>query len=91
MELIKYWQLINHGVAHEVSGNLMKDVAEFFKQPLEAKREFSQPPGSLEGYGQAFVASEEQRLDWADMLYLQVQPSESRYLKLWPTHPESFR
>ncbi|KAK3147199.1 hypothetical protein QOZ80_3BG0279370 [Eleusine coracana subsp. coracana] len=29
-----FFQLINHGVPNEVTGNLTKDVAEFFKQPL---------------------------------------------------------
>uniref|UniRef100_A0A0A9H3I8 Fe2OG dioxygenase domain-containing protein n=1 Tax=Arundo donax TaxID=35708 RepID=A0A0A9H3I8_ARUDO len=87
-----FFQLINnHGVADEMTGNLMSDIVEFFKQPLEAKKECSQQPDSLEGYGQAFVVSEDQKLDWADMLYLQVQPSESRDLRFWPTRPASFR
>ncbi|TVU46997.1 hypothetical protein EJB05_06571 [Eragrostis curvula] len=85
-----FFQLINHGVPYEVAGNLMNDVAEFVKQPLEAKKAWSQQPGSLEGYGQAFVMSEDQRLDWGDMLYLQVQPAASRDLRFWPTHPASF-
>ncbi|XP_062215552.1 2-oxoglutarate-dependent dioxygenase 11-like isoform X1 [Phragmites australis] len=85
------FQLVNHGVPDEVTRNLMSDIAEFFKLPLEAKKECSQQPGSLEGYGQAFVVSEDQKLDWADMLYLQVQPSASRDFRFWPTHPASFR
>ena len=55
-------QLINHGLPEEVTGNLMDDVVEFFKQPLEDK-ECSQQAGSLEGYGQAFVVSDDQKLD----------------------------
>ncbi|GJN07833.1 hypothetical protein PR202_ga25699 [Eleusine coracana subsp. coracana] len=86
-----FFQLINHGVPCEVVGNLMRDVDEFLKQPLKVKKAFSQQPGSIEGYGQAFVVSEEQKLDWGDMLYLQVQPSESRDLRFWPNHPSSFR
>ncbi|KAL6648121.1 hypothetical protein ACP70R_012345 [Stipagrostis hirtigluma subsp. patula] len=86
-----FFQLINHGVPDEVIGNLMSDVVEFFKQPLEAKKACSQLPSSHEGYGQAFVVSDDQKLDWADMMYLQVQPSESRDLRFWPTHPPSFR
>ncbi|XP_021312272.1 S-norcoclaurine synthase 1 isoform X2 [Sorghum bicolor] len=61
-----------------------------FFQPLDAKKECSQHAGSLEGYGQAFVVSEDQKLDWADMLYLQVHPSESRDMRFWPTRPASF-
>jgi len=84
-------QLINHGVPDEVIGNLMRDVAEFFDLPLEAKKEWAQRPDSVQGYGQAFVVSEDQKLDWADMLHLQLQPSESRDLRVWPTRPHSFR
>jgi isopenicillin N synthase-like dioxygenase len=83
-------QLINHGVPDKVIGNLKSDIVEFLKQPLEAKKECSQHAGSLEGYGQAFVVSEDQKLDWADMLYLQVHPSESRDMRFWPTRPASF-
>ncbi|CAN6289404.1 unnamed protein product [Urochloa humidicola] len=86
-----FFQLINHGVPDEVIGNLRNDVVEFFKQPLEDKKECSQKADSLEGYGQAFVVSDNQTLDWADMLYLQVHPSESRELRFWPTRPASFR
>ncbi|CAN6300860.1 unnamed protein product [Urochloa humidicola] len=86
-----FFQLINHGLPEEVIGNLVNDVEEFFKQPLEDKKECSQQSDSLEGYGQAFVVSEDQKLDWADMLYLQVHPSESRDPRFWPTRPASFR
>ncbi|CAD6211240.1 unnamed protein product [Miscanthus lutarioriparius] len=86
-----FFQLINHGVPDEVIANLMKDVVGFLKQPLESKKECAQQAGSLEGYGQAFVVSEDQKLDWADMFYLQVHPSESRDMRFWPTRPASFR
>jgi hypothetical protein len=86
-----FFQLVNHGVPDEVIGNLMSDVAGFFKQPLEAKKECAQQADSLEGYGQAFVVSDDQKLDWADMLYVQVQPCESRDTRFWPTRPASFR
>ncbi|RLN42595.1 S-norcoclaurine synthase 1-like [Panicum miliaceum] len=85
-----FFQLINHGLPEEVTGDLMDDVVEFFKQPLEDKKECSQQADSLEGYGQAFVVSDDQKLDWADMLYLQVHPTESRDLRFWPTRPASF-
>ncbi|KAF0928707.1 hypothetical protein E2562_006130 [Oryza meyeriana var. granulata] len=90
----QYWgffQLINHGVPDEVIANLRNNLVEFFSQPLDAKKECSQLPNSLEGYGQGFVGSNDQKLDWADMLYLQVQPSDSRDLRFWPTYPASFR
>nr|AAL79785.1 putative ethylene-forming enzyme [Oryza sativa Japonica Group] len=71
----QYWgffQLINHGVPEEVIENFRSNIIEFFSLPLDAKKEYSQLPNSLEGYGQTFVFSEDQKLDWGDMLYLQV-------------------
>uniref|UniRef100_J3N4U5 Fe2OG dioxygenase domain-containing protein n=1 Tax=Oryza brachyantha TaxID=4533 RepID=J3N4U5_ORYBR len=90
----QYWgffQLINHGVQDEVIANLKHDIVDFFRQPLDAKEEYSQLPNSLEGYGHGFVFSEDQKLDWADMLYLQVHPSNARDLRFWPTSPALFR
>jgi len=86
-----FFQLINHGVPDEVICNLREDIAEFFNLPLETKKAYSQLPNGLEGYGQVFVVSEEQKLDWADMFYLVVRPNEARDLRFWPAHPPSFR
>jgi isopenicillin N synthase-like dioxygenase len=78
-------------VPDEVIANLKRDIVDFFSQPLDTKKEYTQLPNSLEGYGQSFVFSEDQKLDWADMLYLHVHPSDSRDLRFWPTSPASFR
>uniref|UniRef100_A0A0D9XMD6 Fe2OG dioxygenase domain-containing protein n=1 Tax=Leersia perrieri TaxID=77586 RepID=A0A0D9XMD6_9ORYZ len=90
----QYWgffQLINHGVPDEVIANFKRDVVDFFSQPLDAKEEYKQLPNSIEGYGHAFVFSDDQKLDWADQLYVQVHPRDSRDLRFWPTSPASFR
>jgi hypothetical protein len=79
-------------VPDEVIQDVSRDVSEFFKLPLEARQEYAQLPESgLEGYGQAFVFSETQKLDWSDMLYLMVRPTESRDMRFWPAQPPSFR
>ncbi|KAF8697909.1 hypothetical protein HU200_035406 [Digitaria exilis] len=67
------------------------DMTEFFKQPLEAKKVYSMEPGNLEGYGQHFVVSENQKLDWADLFYLILCPKDSRNMRFWPNSPASFR
>ncbi|CAL9125204.1 unnamed protein product [Musa textilis] len=67
------------------------DIVEFFKLPLEEKKAFAQLPNSLEGYGQAFVVSDDQKLDWADMMYLITRPLQSRNIDLWPSQPLTFR
>ncbi|KAK1271779.1 S-norcoclaurine synthase 1 [Acorus gramineus] len=67
------------------------EVREFFRQPLEVKEAHAQLPGDIEGYGQAFVVSDEQKLDWADMIYLKTRPLDLRNMRFWPTQPPSFR
>ncbi|TVU21274.1 hypothetical protein EJB05_30901, partial [Eragrostis curvula] len=55
-----------------------------FQLPLEAKGAYAQLPDIVEGYGQAFVLSETQKLDWADMIYLMLRPAEARNMRFWP-------
>ncbi|KAJ6824393.1 S-norcoclaurine synthase 1-like [Iris pallida] len=86
-----FFQLVNHGVSEELMERVKADVEGFFRLPLEAKEECAQLPGGLEGYGQAFVVSEEQKLDWGDMLFLLSQPQSYKTLKFWPTSPPTFR
>lgn len=69
----------------------LSEVDEFFKLPLEDKRKFGQLEGDIEGYGQAFVASNEQKLDWADVFYLSTLPTDLRKPHLLPQLPQSFR
>uniref|UniRef100_K3XSC6 Fe2OG dioxygenase domain-containing protein n=1 Tax=Setaria italica TaxID=4555 RepID=K3XSC6_SETIT len=83
-------QLVNHGVPDEVLQDVKRDITEFFNLPLEAKKAHAQVPGGLEGYGQAFVFSETQKLDWADMIYLMISPREERDPRFWPARPPSF-
>ncbi|GJN32084.1 hypothetical protein PR202_gb20558 [Eleusine coracana subsp. coracana] len=87
-----FFQLINHGVPDEVLQDMKRDATEFFKLPLDVKKVHAQLPESpVEGYGQSFVLSETQKLDWADILYLMLRPSESRDMRFWPLQPPSFR
>ncbi|KAK1307250.1 S-norcoclaurine synthase 1 [Acorus calamus] len=86
-----FFHLINHGVGGEVIEKIKRDVKEFFKLPLEVKEAHFQLSDSVEGYGQSFVVSREQRLDWADMLSLRIKPISSRRMRFWPTQPTSFR
>lgn len=83
--------MINHGVSTELVERMKSDIVGFFNLPLETKRQFAQQPGQLEGYGQLFVVSEEQKLDWGDVLYLNTLPIDSRNLRFWPDVPSSFR
>ncbi|WVZ91275.1 hypothetical protein U9M48_037466 [Paspalum notatum var. saurae] len=86
-----FFQLVNHGVPDEIIANVKRDIQEFFKLPLEVKNAYAQRPGDLQGYGQVFVVSEDQKLDWSDRFAIYAQPPEARDLSYWPTHPHSFR
>lgn len=85
-----FFQLINHGALEEIE-KMKKVTEEFFKLPLEERMLCAQPPNCSEGYGQAFVLSEDQKLDWGDMLYLLPLPVSTRKMNLWPKTPSSFR
>ncbi|KAL8248926.1 hypothetical protein R6Q59_005794 [Mikania micrantha] len=86
-----FFQLINHGVSCSLLEKLKKETQEFFKLPLEEKNKFGQKPGDLEGFGQAFVVSEEQKLDWSDMFTMITLPSGLRKPHLLPKLSHSFR
>ena len=78
-------QVTNHGM----EASLIDASREFFRQPLQEKQKHSNMIDGkhfqLEGYGNDWVPSEEQVLDWTDRLYLKVEPQEDRKLDLWPT------
>eukprot|EP01018_Ginkgo_biloba_P008654 Gb_05888 [translate_table: standard] len=79
-----FFQLINHGVPCSLMDKIKTSTRQFFDLPLEEKRRYGPEPGDLEGYGQAFVVSEEQKLDWGDMMYPLVKPTPTRNMRLWP-------
>jgi isopenicillin N synthase-like dioxygenase len=84
-------QVLNHGVPEEVMVSIKRDIQEFFELPLDVKNAYAQTPGDLQGYGQAYVFSNDQKLDWSDMLGIISQPPPARDMKHWPTQPLTFR
>jgi len=86
-----FFQLINHGVPDDVIQGMKANIEAFFGLPAETKQQFAQERGQLEGYGQLFVVSEDQKLDWADILYLNTQPPEHRNRRFWPDKPDTLR
>ena len=65
--------------------------AECFNLPLEVKKKYEMAETDVEGFGNAFVISEEQKLDWSDGFSLIVYPPEIRNLKKWPLIVPGFR
>ncbi|CAN1767800.1 S-norcoclaurine synthase 1 [Linum perenne] len=88
-----FFQVINHGVTEEVVQRMKMDVEEFFNQPLQEKMSCAQLPNALgfEGYGHSFVSSDEHKLSWGDILYIQSLPVNGRNMRFWPKVPSSFR
>ncbi|XP_059623724.1 oxoglutarate-dependent flavonoid 7-O-demethylase 1-like [Cornus florida] len=86
-----FFQLINHGVSSSLMEKVKIEIQEFFRLPIEEKKKYSQEPGDLEGFGQAFVVSEEQKLDWADLFYMVSLPTHLRKPHLFPKLPLPFR
>ncbi|XP_019460641.1 PREDICTED: protein SRG1-like isoform X3 [Lupinus angustifolius] len=86
-----FFQLTNHGVNPLLVENVKIGVQEFFNLPMEEKKKLWQKPGDLEGFGQLFVVSEEQKLDWADLFYINTLPSYTRNPHLLPNIPQPFR
>ncbi|GMH19425.1 hypothetical protein Nepgr_021266 [Nepenthes gracilis] len=86
-----FFQLIKHGVNSSLVEKLKKGVEEFFNLPIEEKNKYNQLPGDVEGFGQAFVVSEEQKLDWGDMFYIITLPTNIRKPHLLPNLPLQLR
>ncbi|KAM7505896.1 hypothetical protein LguiB_004800 [Lonicera macranthoides] len=86
-----FFQLIKHGVSSSVVEKVKMETQEFFKLPMEEKKRYWQKEGDIEGFGQAFVVSEEQKLDWADIFFLATLPPHFRKPHLFPMLPLPFR
>ncbi|KAL6971304.1 hypothetical protein U1Q18_030983 [Sarracenia purpurea var. burkii] len=85
-----FFQVKNHGIDVDLLGSMEKVATDFFMLPLEEKQKYPMAPGTIQGYGQAFIFSEEQKLDWCNMFALGVEPHSIRVPKLWPTNPPKF-
>ncbi|XP_077232607.1 oxoglutarate-dependent flavonoid 7-O-demethylase 1-like [Tasmannia lanceolata] len=86
-----FFQLVNHGVSSTLVEKMKSEIQAFFKLPLEEKNKLAQQQGDTEGYGQSFVVSEGQKLDWADMFLLITLPTYLRKPHLFENLPPSFR
>ncbi|WMV15685.1 hypothetical protein MTR67_009070 [Solanum verrucosum] len=73
-----FFQLINHGVSSSVVEKMKHETQKFYNLPLEKKKKFERSPRDADGFGQLFVVSDEQILDWADFFYLKTAPPHLR-------------
>ncbi|XP_052201328.1 codeine O-demethylase-like isoform X3 [Diospyros lotus] len=86
-----FFQVINHGVSSELLEKVRVEIQGLFELPLEEKQKYWRKEGGREGFGQLFVVSEEQTLDWADVFTLVTSPNYLRNPELFPILPPSFR
>ncbi|XP_058767492.1 protein SRG1-like [Vicia villosa] len=86
-----FFQLVNHDVSSSLVEKVKLEIQEFFNLPMLEKKKFWQTQQHMEGFGQAFVVSEEQKLDWADIFYMTTLPKHFRMPHLFPQLPLPIR
>ncbi|KAL5728080.1 hypothetical protein ACHQM5_001203 [Ranunculus cassubicifolius] len=86
-----FFQLINHGIAEELLQRMKDASSKFFNLTFEERNKYAMTSDDIHGYGQAYVVSEEQKLDWSDALILSIYPLNFRKPKFWPTSPPELK
>ncbi|CAH2077975.1 unnamed protein product [Thlaspi arvense] len=86
-----FFQLVNHGMDSGFLNRIKSEIQDLFNLSMEEKKKLWQQPGEIEGFGQAFVLSEEQKLDWADTFMLSMQPVRVRKPNLFSKLPLPIR
>lgn len=82
---------MNHGISEAFLDKIYEVTKQFFALPTEEKLKYSREIGSIQGYGNDMILSDDQVLDWIDRLYLTTYPEDQRQLKFWPQIPIEFR
>ncbi|KAI3972477.1 hypothetical protein MKW92_004648 [Papaver armeniacum] len=86
-----FFQVVNHGVNDSLVDNVKSEIEGFFNLPASDKLKYGQKDGDVEGFGQHFVLSEDQKLDWADVFYIVTLPLRLRKPHLFPELPQPLR
>ncbi|XAR68810.1 Leucocyanidin oxygenase [Bertholletia excelsa] len=86
-----FFQVVNHGVSHELIRATREVWREFFHLPLAEKQAYANSPTTYEGYGSRLGVEKGSKLDWSDYFFLHFLPESLRDEKKWPRIPESCR
>ncbi|XP_041028794.1 protein SRG1-like isoform X2 [Juglans microcarpa x Juglans regia] len=86
-----FFQVVNHGVSTSLLEEFRTEIENFFKLPYEEKKKLWQQADNHEGFGQLFVVSEDQKLDWSDMFYITTLPLNLRKSDLFEKLPPKLR
>ncbi|KAK9055952.1 hypothetical protein SSX86_027039 [Deinandra increscens subsp. villosa] len=85
------FQVVNHGVDKLLVEKMKKEIAEFFKLPVEEKLRYKLTEGEYQGYGQTILHTQDQKVDWADRFYMITNPLHARKPHLLPEFPPVLR
>ncbi|KAK0592597.1 hypothetical protein LWI29_022056 [Acer saccharum] len=86
-----FFQITDHGVTEKVLHDMKAAEAAFFELPLEEKKKYAMGENDLQGYGQGYVVSEQQKLEWCDLIFLVTLPPNIRKFKHWPVSIPGFK
>ncbi|KAM3700685.1 hypothetical protein ACJW31_05G117400 [Castanea mollissima] len=86
-----FFQVVNHGVSTSFLEEIRTQIESFFKLPYEEKKKLWQQPNHQEGFGQLFVVSDEQKVDWSDMFFITTRPHDIRRDDLFDKLPTKLR
>ncbi|KAG8377031.1 hypothetical protein BUALT_Bualt09G0125800 [Buddleja alternifolia] len=86
-----FFQVVNHGVSHDLMRRTREVWREFFQLPLEEKQKYANSPSTYEGYGSRLGVEKGISLDWSDYFFLHYLPMRARDCNKWPTLPNTCR
>nr|XP_016464217.1 PREDICTED: leucoanthocyanidin dioxygenase-like [Nicotiana tabacum] len=86
-----FFQVVNHGVSHELMAKTRGVWREFFHLPPEEKQKFANSPITYEGYGSRLGVEKGAKLDWCDYFFLHYLPEKLKDENKWPSLPISCR
>ncbi|CAM8963598.1 unnamed protein product [Rhodiola kirilowii] len=86
-----FFQVLNHGVRHELMDQMREIWRTFFHLPMEIKQEYANNPVTYEGYGSRIGVQKEAILDWSDYYFLHYHPVCLKNPNKWPALPLSCR
>lgn len=86
-----FFQIVNHGVSHDLMDMARETWRQFFHMPLEVKQQYANSPKTYEGYGSRLGIEKGAILDWSDYYFLHYLPLSLKDYNKWPTQPPSSR
>ncbi|XP_022891538.1 probable 2-oxoglutarate-dependent dioxygenase At3g111800 [Olea europaea var. sylvestris] len=86
-----FFQVVNHGVSHELMARTREAWREFFHLPMAEKKKYANSPSTYEGYGSRLGVEKGISLDWNDYFFLHYLPVAIRDRNKWPALPVSCR